>query len=76
MVRVHPMEALPYGRVVMNRNATGRHFLLEHNREAVTEVLEALRERGPLTNRDFAAPSSTRGFWHTSKTSAQALYYL
>lgn len=76
VVRVQPMESLPYMRVVMARNADGRRHLFEQNREAAAEVLAALRERGPLSNRDFDAPRGEKQYWHAAKTTSQALYYL
>ena len=76
VVMVHPMEALPYWRVVMARVGEQRAYLGEQNRAAVEEVLAALRGQGPLGNRDFAAPPGKKQYWHASKTTAQALYYL
>jgi uncharacterized protein len=76
VVRVFPMQALRYWRVVMARVAERRAYLGEQNHAAITEVLAALRERGPLANRDFAAPPGQKQYWHASKTTAQALYYL
>jgi uncharacterized protein YcaQ len=75
-VMLHPMDALPCWRVVMARNAERRAYLGEQNRAAVAEVLAALRERGPLSNRDFASPPGQKRYWHAAKTTAQALYYL
>jgi uncharacterized protein YcaQ len=75
-VMLHPMQTLPYWRVVMARNAARRAYLGEQNQEAMAEVLSALRERGPLANRDFASPPGQKKYWHAAKTTAQALYYL
>ncbi len=70
------MEALPYVRVAMARKAEHRAYLGEQNQAAVTEVLAALRERGPLCNRDFASLPGQKKYWHAAKTTAQALYFL
>ena len=76
VVVIHPMEALPYVRVAMARKAEHRAYLGEQNQAAITEVLAALRERGPLCNRDFASPPGQKKYWHAAKTTAQALYFL
>jgi hypothetical protein len=76
VVMVHPMQALPYWRVVMARKGEQRAYLGEQNQAAVVEVLAALRTRGPLANRDFRAPPGQKKYWHAAKTTAQALYYL
>ncbi len=75
-VMLHPMESLPYWRVVMARVGERRAYLGEQNQAAIEEVLSALRDRGALSNRDFAAPPGQKQYWHASKTTAQALYYL
>lgn len=75
-VMIQLMPALPYWRMVMTRKAEQRAYLGEQNQAAVVEVLAALRERGPLANRDFASPPGQKQYWHASKTTAQALYYL
>ncbi len=76
VVMIHPMAALPYWRVVMARKGEQRAYLAEQNQAALEEVLAALREQGPLANRDFAAPPGKKKYWHAAKTTAQALYYL
>lgn len=74
---VYPMEELPYWRLPMRRrHAEGRWaaFAAE-NPGVIDAVRSALRERGPLGNRDLegtARVSSYRG----RKDTALALYYL
>ena len=81
---VRPMDELPYWRVVMRRELAGgpdsdsriRKMGLEHA-EAVAEMRAILRERGTVTNRDFAMASRTRTqSYRGRKDSALALYYL
>ena len=81
---VRPMDELPYWRVVMRREHDGgpdsdsriRRMGLEHA-EAVAEMRAILRERGTVTNRDFAMSTRTRTqSYRGRKDSALALYYL
>jgi len=76
VVRVQPMEALPYWRVVMARVGERRAYLADQNQAAVALVLAALRERGPLANRDFTSDPGQKKYWHAAKATSQALYYL
>lgn len=76
VVRLQPMAALPYWRVIMARKGEQRAFLAEQNPAAMLEVLSALRERGPLANRDFDSEPGQKKYWHAAKSTAQALYYL
>lgn len=77
---VRPMDELPYWRVLMHRNRD-HHPELGHNAKvyaaAIEEVRAALRERGTVSGRDFAARdreavTSYRG----GKDTSVALYYL
>lgn len=77
---VRPMEELPYWRTLMHRNRQ-HHPELGRNAKtyagAIEEVRAALRERGTVSGRDFAAGGreaveSYRG----SKDTSVALYYL
>jgi uncharacterized protein YcaQ len=77
---VRPMDELPYWRVVMRRerdsNARLREIAREHA-EAIDEMRAVLRERGTVSNRDFAMASRTRTqSYRGRKDSALALYYL
>jgi len=80
---LHPMEELPYWRVVMARKRGELRrvqFATEHA-EVVEMVLRAIRDRGPLGARDFATPDQTRagltkGTFRSGKAVNQALYYL
>ena len=77
---VRPMEELPYWRVVMRReresNARLRAIASDHA-EAIVEMRAVLRERGVVSNRDFAMTTRTRTqSYRGRKDSALALYYL
>src|SRR3954454_23732321 len=81
---VRPMEELPHWRVVMRRERdaegdTGpriRNMGREHA-DAIAEMRTILRERGTVSNRDFAMASRTRtDSYRGRKDSALALYYL
>lgn len=80
---VRPMDELPYWRVAMRRERDGeygdsriRRMAREHA-EAIDEMRATLRERGTVTNRDFAMATRTRTqSYRGRKDSALALYYL
>jgi uncharacterized protein len=77
---VRPMDELPHWRVVMRRELDGgsrlRGMAREHA-EAIVEMQAALRERGTVSNRDFAMATRTRTqSYRGRKDSALALYYL
>ncbi len=80
---VRPMDELPHWRVVMRRERDGdygdsriRRMGRDHA-EAIDEMRAILRERGTVSNRDFAMASRTRTQnYRGRKDSALALYYL
>jgi uncharacterized protein YcaQ len=76
---VRPIDELRYYRVVMRRERSyGRMwpYMQEHG-GAIDEVRQVLRERGEMTNRDFAMADRTRvDSYRGRKDSAIALYYL
>lgn len=80
---VRPMEELPHWRVVMRREHDGvagdsriARMGREHA-EAVDEMRAILRERGTVSNRDFAMAKRTRtDNYRGRKDSSLALYYL
>ena len=80
---VRPMDELPHWRVVMRRERDGiagdmriRNMGQEHA-EAIAEMRAILRERGTVSNRDFAMATRTRTQnYRGRKDSALALYYL
>lgn len=81
---VRPLEELPHWRVVMRREREGgpdhdsriRSMAHDHA-EAIVEMRAILRERGTVTNRDFAMGTRTRTqSYRGRKDSAVALYYL
>ena len=80
---VRPMDELPHWRVVMRRERDGiagdmriRTMGQEHA-EAILEMRAILRERGTVSNRDFAMATRTRTQnYRGCKDSALALYYL
>src|SRR6478672_9222154 len=81
---VRPMDELPYWRVVMHRERDGApdcdsriHKMAHEHAEAIAEMRAVLRERGTVTNRDFAMATRTRTqSYRGRKDSALALYYL
>jgi uncharacterized protein YcaQ len=80
---VRPMDELPHWRVVMRRERDGdagdsriRRMAREHA-EAIEEMRAVLRERGTVSNRDFAMATRKRTLsYRGRKDSALALYYL
>ncbi len=80
---VRPMDELPHWRVVMRRERDGEygdsriHRMAREHAEAIVEMRAILRERGTVTNRDFAMATRTRTqSYRGRKDSALALYYL
>ncbi len=77
---VRPMDELPHWRVIMHRERDGETRVREMGREhaeAVAEMRAVLRERGTVSNRDFAMSTRTRTqSYRGRKDSALALYYL
>lgn len=80
---VRPMDELPHWRVIMRRERDGLagdsriHLMAQQHAEAIAEMRNALRERGVVTNRDFAMKSRVRTqSYRGRKDSALALYYL
>jgi uncharacterized protein len=82
-VTLYPMEELPYWRVVMARKQGELRrvqFATEHA-DVVEMVHQAIRDRGPLSVRDFAntdlaRAGLTKGSFRSGKAVNQALYYL
>jgi uncharacterized protein YcaQ len=76
---VRPMEELPYFRVVMRRERDHGRLgeIAADHAEAIDDVLAVLRERGEISNRDFAVGDRTRvDHYRGRKDSALALHYL
>ena len=77
---VRPMDELPHWRVVMRRECESSGRLSAMAREhagAIVEMRALLRERGTVSNRDFAMATRTRtDHYRGRKDSALALYYL
>ncbi len=76
---VRPMEELPYFRVVMERERElGRWRDLERDHaETIDKMRAVLRERGEVSNRDFAMHERTRvDDYRGRKDSALVLHYL
>src|SRR6266542_2224153 len=75
-----PMDELPHWRVVMRRereNASRMLSIARDHADAIVEMRAILRERGTVSNRDFAMASRTRTqSYRGRKDSALALYYL
>lgn len=82
-VMLHPMEELPYWRIVMarkQREPRRVQFASEHG-DVVEMVYKAIHDRGPLGARDFAntdlaRAGLTKGTFRSGKVVNQALYYL
>lgn len=81
-VMVHPMEELPYWRVVMSRKPNEARwvaFASEHA-NTIDEVHAEVKERGPLGTRDIsrgiAGGPVNKGSFRSNKVTGQALYYL
>jgi uncharacterized protein len=77
ILRIYPMQELPYWRVAMHRkgNATRWASFAEQNRPLLNAVKVELRARGPLGNRDFTGRTRVISY-RGRKDSALALYYL
>jgi uncharacterized protein YcaQ len=77
---VRPMDELPHWRVVMRRVRDSNSRMLSIARDhadAIVEMRAILRERGTVSNRDFAMATRTRTqSYRGRKDSALALYYL
>ena len=80
---VRPMDELRHWRVVMRRERDGEsgdtriHRMGHEHAEAIAEMRAILRDRGTVTNRDFAMATRTRTqSYRGRKDSALALYYL
>jgi uncharacterized protein len=79
-----PMDELPHWRVVMRREHDGEpdydsriSKMGRDHADAIVEVRAILRERGTVSNRDFAMATRTRTqSYRGRKDSALALYYL
>ena len=82
-ITIYPIEELTYRRVVMfrkQREPRRVQFATEYA-DLVAMVHSAIRERGPLsardfTNRDLAPAASPKGSFRSDKAVNQALYYL
>lgn len=77
-VMIHPMDQLPFWRVVMARKqneARWAAFAREHY-AVIEEVRAEIRDRGPLGTRDFQGASLMKGNFRSGKVTGQVLYYL
>jgi uncharacterized protein YcaQ len=77
---VRPIDELPHWRVIMRRERESNSRMLSIARDhadAIVEMRAILRERGTVSNRDFAMAARTRTqSYRGRKDSALALYYL
>jgi len=80
---VRPMDELPYWRVVMHRERDSNYGdsrirkMAHEHADAIVEMRDILRQRGPVSNRDFEMATRTRTqSYRGRKDSALALYYL
>ena len=73
---MYPMSELPFWRLHMLRRSEQdrwKNFASEHP-EAMAQVLEALRENGPMGNRDFKGNKAFRNNYRGRKDTSVALY--
>jgi uncharacterized protein YcaQ len=82
-VTMNLMEELPYWRVVMDRKwrQPRRQAFFTEQSELIERVLAAVRERGPLSARDFGSSNVvrtglTKGSFRSGNAVNRALYYL
>src|SRR3712207_6416252 len=77
---VRPIDELPHWRVAMRRERESNSRMLgiaRDHADAIVEMRAILRERGTVSNRDFAMATRTRTqSYRGRKDSALALYYL
>ena len=76
-LQIHPMEQLPYWRVPMQRRThhTRWKMLAADSASVIDEVRAALREKGPLGNRDFESSRFQFGTgYRVGKLTGFALY--
>jgi uncharacterized protein YcaQ len=77
---VRRMDELPHWRVIMRRERESYERLADMGREhaeAIVEMRAILRERGTVSNRDFAMAARTRTqSYRGRKDSSLALYYM
>jgi uncharacterized protein YcaQ len=78
IVRISPIEELPYLRVVMARRAVEtrwEQFLQEHRR-AIERVRAEIHEHGALSSMDIEPEVTHKTSWWSGKDTGRALYYL
>jgi uncharacterized protein YcaQ len=77
---VRPIDELPHWRVAMRRERESNSRMLgiaRDHADAIAEMRQILRERGTVSNRNFAMATRTRTqSYRGRKDSALALYYL
>lgn len=76
-LEIHPMEQLPYWRVAMERKTHGGRWkkMAADSAPVIDEVRAALREKGPLGNRDFESSHYQFGTgYRAGKLTGFALY--
>jgi uncharacterized protein len=74
---IYPMEELPYWRLAMRRSEEFHRWVAfqQDHPDTVQEVRAALRQNGPLGNRDFKGNHKINSY-RGSKDTSVALYYL
>jgi uncharacterized protein YcaQ len=74
---VYPLDELPYWRVVMQRKGQEPRWanFAQQRPDLIKEVKMALRQRGPLGNRDFGGRAYGDNY-RSGKDSGLAMYYL
>ncbi len=73
---VYPMAELPYWQVVMRQRQAHRAEVAQTHQATIAFVLDEIRARGPLANRDFLDRPRIPGGYNTVKDTALALQHL
>jgi uncharacterized protein YcaQ len=78
IVKIYPIEELPYLRVVMGRRGDESRWegFLENHRGAIERVRAEVRERGALASKDIEPGVTHKSSWWSGKDTGRALYYL
>src|SRR5574340_682 len=78
-LHLYPMAEFPYWRLKMRRYAAQSRFGADYAKKhagVIETILSALRERGPLGNRDFEGKAIAGWNYRGGKDTSLSLYYL
>jgi uncharacterized protein YcaQ len=76
ILMLYPLDELPYWRAIMARRRERLIPYVQERPEVHVHVLDELKRRGPLANRDFEARKRIPGGFRTVKDTGMALYHL